>query len=50
MMGVGMWTSEEIKFHPDTGALLTKSTWVIQIDRQIDIQIERQLDMMGVGM
>ena len=28
MMGVGMWTSEEIKFHPQTGALLTKNTWV----------------------
>lgn len=27
MMGVGLWTSEEIKFHPDTGALLTKNTW-----------------------
>ncbi len=30
MMGVGMWTSEEIKFHPETGALLTKNTWVRQ--------------------
>ena len=35
MMGVGLWTSEEIKFHPETGALLTKNTWVrlCMIDR-----------------
>ena len=28
VMGLGMWTSEEIKFHPETGKLLTDNTWV----------------------
>ena len=28
VMGLGMWTSEEIKFDPTTGDLLTKNTWV----------------------
>ena len=28
VMGLGLWTSEEVKYHPDTGALLTKNTWV----------------------
>lgn len=27
VMGLGMWTSEEIKFHPETGKLLTDNTW-----------------------
>ena len=27
-MGLGLWTSEELKYHPQTGDLLTKNTWV----------------------
>ena len=27
IMGLGLWTSEEIKFDPATGELLTKNTW-----------------------
>ena len=27
-MGLGLWTSEETKFDPQTGELLTKDTWV----------------------
>jgi len=27
VMGLGMWTSEQIKFHPETGKLLTDNTW-----------------------
>ena len=27
--GIGLWTSEEIKFHPLTGKILTYDTWVI---------------------
>ena len=27
-MGLGLWTSEELKFDPVTGELLTKNTWV----------------------
>ena len=26
--GLGLWTSEEIKFHPLTGKILTYDTWV----------------------
>ena len=26
--GIGLWTSEEIKFHPLTGKILTYDTWV----------------------
>ena len=26
-MGLGLWTSEEIKHDPSTGELLTKNTW-----------------------
>ena len=28
VMGLGLWTSEELKYHPETGDLLTKNTWV----------------------
>ncbi len=28
VMGLGLWTSEEIKFDPSNGQLLTCSTWV----------------------
>ena len=41
MMGVGLWTSEEIKFHPETGALLTKNTWVRLC--MIDIQCSKRV-------
>ena len=27
VMGLGLWTSEEIKFDPATGRLLTRDTW-----------------------
>ena len=27
IMGLGLWTSEEIRHDPETGALLTKNTW-----------------------
>ena len=26
-MGLGMWTSEELKFSRESGELLTKNTW-----------------------
>ena len=28
MFGLGLWTSEEVKFHPTTGKILTYDTWV----------------------
>ena len=28
MFGLGLWTMEEIKFHPKTGKILTFDTWV----------------------
>ena len=28
IMGLGLWTSEQLKYHPTTGELLTKNTWV----------------------
>ena len=28
VFGLGFWTSEEIKYDPDTGELLTYDTWV----------------------
>lgn len=28
VMGLGLWTSEQIKFDPVTGELLTKNSWV----------------------
>ena len=28
IFGLGLWTSEEIKFHPKTGKILTFDTWV----------------------
>ncbi len=28
VMGLGLWTSEEVKHDPITGDLLTKNTWV----------------------
>ena len=27
IMGLGMWTTEEIKYDPDSGRLLTNDTW-----------------------
>ncbi len=37
-MGAGLWTSEEIKFHPETGALLTKNTWVSLLQQMVYTQ------------
>lgn len=28
VMGLGLWTEEKIIFHPETGRLLTRNTWV----------------------
>lgn len=28
VMGLGMWTSEEIKYDPETGRILNFDTWV----------------------
>ena len=28
VMSLGLWTTEEIKYDPDTGRLLTNGTWV----------------------
>ena len=28
VMGLGLWTSEEIKFNPENGQILTYNTWV----------------------
>ena len=33
--GIGLWTSEEIKFHPLTGKILTYDTWVIFISEYL---------------
>ena len=27
-MGLGLWTSEEVKHDPESGEILTKNTWV----------------------
>lgn len=31
VMALGLWTSEQIKFDPETGRLLTRDTWVSQV-------------------
>ena len=28
VMGLGLWTEEKLVFHPETGRLLTRNTWV----------------------
>ena len=28
IFGVGLWTSEVVKFHPETGKIITFDTWV----------------------
>ena len=40
-MGLGLWTSEELKYHPLTGELLTKNTWVICIYEQCKLKNAR---------
>lgn len=46
MMGVGLWTSEEIKFHPNTGELLTKNTWEYKPPAAKDIPQDFRVTMM----
>lgn len=31
VMSLGLWTTEEIKYDPDTGRLLTNGTWVSKV-------------------
>ena len=31
VMSLGLWTTEEIKYDPDTGRLLTNGTWVSEV-------------------
>ena len=37
VMSLGLWTSEEIKFDPETGELLTKDTWDYKPPGALDI-------------
>ena len=35
VMSLGLWTTEEIKYDPDTGRLLTNGTWVSSVEHCI---------------
>jgi xanthine dehydrogenase/oxidase len=37
VMGLGLWTSEEVKHDPTTGDLLTKNTWVKGLFHEIGV-------------
>ena len=37
IFGVGLWTSEVVKFHPETGKIITVDTWVSYLLNIIDI-------------
>jgi xanthine dehydrogenase/oxidase len=37
VMGLGLWTSEEVKHDPITGDLLTKNTWVKGLFHEIGV-------------
>lgn len=38
MMGIGLWTSEHIKYDPTTGEKLTNGTWVVLVQSFDSIQ------------
>eukprot|EP00088_Acartia_fossae_P062944 TRINITY_DN763_c0_g1_i1.p1 TRINITY_DN763_c0_g1~~TRINITY_DN763_c0_g1_i1.p1 ORF type:complete len:254 (+),score=89.87 TRINITY_DN763_c0_g1_i1:1-762(+) len=46
VMGLGLWTSEEVKYHPDTGALLTKNTWEYKPPAAKDIPEDFRVTLM----
>ena len=39
VMGLGLWTTEQIKFDPETGRLLTRDTWVRTVETGILLQL-----------
>ena len=42
IFGVGLWTSEVIKFHPETGKIITFDTWVsMQGENSVCIDIHK---------
>ena len=42
IFGVGLWTSEVIKFHPETGKIITFDTWVsMQGESSVCINIHK---------
>jgi xanthine dehydrogenase molybdopterin-binding subunit B len=40
IFGVGLWTSEEVKFHPETGKIITVDTWVRYLQK-IGIKLKK---------
>jgi xanthine dehydrogenase molybdopterin-binding subunit B len=45
VMGLGLWTSEEVKHDPITGDLLTKNTWVNKKHR-----LFHEIGVSGIGL
>ena len=46
IMGLGLWTSEEIKFDPVTGDLLTKNTWEYKPPAAKDIPQDFRVELL----
>ena len=46
IMGLGLWTSEEIKFDPMTGELLTKNTWEYKPPAAKDIPEDFRVELL----
>merc|ERR1712098_101751 len=45
-MGLGLWTSEEVKHNPETGALLTMNTWEYKPPAAKDIPQDFRVSML----
>jgi len=45
VMGLGLWTSEQVRYHPDTGRLLDNSTWHYKVPTALDIPEDLRIEL-----
>jgi len=49
IMGLGLWTCEEIKYDAETGQLLNNDTWHYKIPGSLDIPADMRIEMYDSG-
>merc|ERR1711892_268794 len=49
IMGLGLWTSEELKYDDKTGELLINSTWFYKVPTALDIPADLRVELLDSG-